>query len=82
MKKIIIVLLCLSSLLCFARVCSNNGCLQDGWAVNDGLCADCAYKKFMKSEESKRPSQKKKNDFDLDVFPENTFSCIFLEYEG
>ena len=20
-----------------------------------------------------------KNDFDLDVFPENTFSCIFLE---
>ena len=66
MKKIIIILLCLSSLLCFARIriCADCADTESIEYFYDGpdreICVDCKIKKEMKSQE-----KEKEDDFDL-----------------
>lgn len=77
MKKIIIVLLCLSSLLCFARKCDDCGYRSELHMYNDGpsrkICFDCHYKKSVKK------SQENDNDLgDFDDFDWGTIAQIVV----
>ena len=71
MKKIIIVLLCLSSLLCFARKCDDCGQSSPLHMRDDGLfrkiCFDCYYTKSVKK------SQEDDTGFGLLIFASLTF---------
>ena len=82
MKKIIIVLLCLSSLLCFASeyVCANCPNFTDSNFVQYDargrkICIDC---KIKETERSQSQSSNKRNDFDLDFGWGTVATILFI----
>ena len=79
MKKIIIVLLCLSSLLCFARKCDDCGMRSFSFMYDDGLfrkiCSDCYYIKLVKK------SQEDDTGFVLLIFASLIVLWVIISYK-
>ena len=79
MKKIIIVLLCLSSLLCFARKCDDCGQRSSSFMYDDGLfrkiCFDCHHQKRVKK------SQEDDTGFVLLIFASLIVLWVIISYK-